>query len=94
MHVVFYPDYAASIAASIAAGDLNRQIDVDNEHNSASLLFAMRTMQDSLAALVRKVRAGTDTIATASSEIAAGNLDLSARPALQRFKRNVQLVRA
>lgn len=73
------PDYAASIAASIAAGDLTRQIDVDNEHNSASLLFAMRTMQDSLAALVRKVRAGTDTITTASGEIAAGNLDLSAR---------------
>lgn len=73
------PDYAASIAASIAAGDLTRQINVDNEHNSDSLLFAMRTMQDSLAALVRKVRAGTDTITTASSEIAAGNLDLSAR---------------
>lgn len=73
------PDYAASIASSIAAGDLTRQIDVDNEHNSASLLFAMRTMQDSLAALVRKVRTGTDTITTASSEIAAGNLDLSAR---------------
>jgi methyl-accepting chemotaxis protein len=73
------PDYAASIAASIAAGDLTRQIDVDNEHNSASLLFAMRTMQDSLAALVLKVRSGTDTITTASSEIATGNLDLSAR---------------
>ena len=73
------PDYAASIAASIAAGDLTRQIDVDNERNSTSLLFAMRTMQDSLAALVLKVRSGTDTITTASSEIAAGNLDLSAR---------------
>jgi methyl-accepting chemotaxis protein len=73
------PDYAASIAASIAAGDLTRQIEVDNENNSASLLFAMRTMQDSLAALVLKVRSGTDTITTASGEIAAGNLDLSAR---------------
>ena len=73
------PEYAASIAASIAAGDLTRQINVDHEHNSASLLFAMRTMQDSLAALVQKVRSGTDTITTASSEIAAGNLDLSAR---------------
>ena len=73
------PDYAASIASSIAAGDLTRRIDVDNEQNSASLMFAMRTMQDSLAALVLKVRAGTDTITTASSEIAAGNLDLSSR---------------
>jgi methyl-accepting chemotaxis protein len=73
------PDYAAAIAAAIAAGDLTRRVDVDNEHNSASLLFAMRTMQDSLAALVLKVRSGTDTITTASGEIAAGNLDLSAR---------------
>ncbi len=73
------PEYAVSIATSIAAGDLTRQIDVDDEHNSASLLFAMRTMQDSLAALVHKVRSGTDTITTAAIEIAAGNLDLSTR---------------
>lgn len=73
------PDYAASIAASIAAGDLTRQIDLDDERNSTSLLFAMRTMQDSLTVLVREVRSGTDTITTASSEIATGNLDLSAR---------------
>jgi len=39
----------------------------------------MRQMQRSLATLVQQVRAGTDTITTASGEIAAGNLDLSAR---------------
>ena len=73
------PAYAAAIAASIAAGDLTVRIDVDDERNSASLMFAMRKMQQSLAALVSKVRDGTDTITTASGEIAAGNLDLSAR---------------
>ena len=73
------PEYAASIAGSIAAGDLTRSIDVNNEQNTSSLLYAMRTMQESLAALVSKVRTGTDTITTASGEIAAGNLDLSAR---------------
>jgi methyl-accepting chemotaxis protein len=73
------PDYAAAIASSIAAGDLTIRIDVDDEHNSRSLMFAMRKMQQSLAALVSKVRDGTDTITTASGEIAAGNLDLSAR---------------
>lgn len=73
------PGYAAAIAASIAAGDLAIRIDVDDEANSASLMFAMRTMQQSLAALVLKVREGTHTITTASGEIAAGNLDLSAR---------------
>ena len=73
------PDYAAAIATAIAAGDLTVRIDVDDERNSGSLMFAMRKMQQSLAALVSKVRDGTDTITTASGEIAAGNLDLSAR---------------
>jgi len=73
------PDYAASIAGSIAAGDLTVHISVDDERNQSSLMFAMRQMQNSLATLVQKVRDGTDTITTASGEIAAGNLDLSAR---------------
>jgi methyl-accepting chemotaxis protein len=73
------PDYAASIAGAIAGGDLTVQIVLDDERNQSSLMFAMREMQRSLATLVHKVRAGTDTITTASSEIAAGNLDLSAR---------------
>jgi methyl-accepting chemotaxis protein len=73
------PDYAATIAAEIASGDLTVQIHLDDERNTSSLMFAMRRMQHSLAALVQKVREGTDAITTASSEIAAGNLDLSAR---------------
>ena len=36
-------------------------------------------MRDSLINIVSQVRSGTDTIATASSQIAAGNLDLSSR---------------
>jgi methyl-accepting chemotaxis protein len=39
----------------------------------------MRAMRDSLVKIVSQVRMGTDTIATASSQIAAGNLDLSSR---------------
>ncbi|MFD2366282.1 methyl-accepting chemotaxis protein [Pseudoduganella sp. GCM10020061] len=73
------PDYAASIADSIAAGDLTVQIALDDERNRTSLMYAMRQMQNSLTTLVQKVRDGTDTITTASGEIAAGNLDLSAR---------------
>jgi methyl-accepting chemotaxis protein len=72
------PDYAAAIAGAIAAGDLTARIDVDDD-NTGSLMFAMRRMQHSLAALVQQVRSGTDAITTASTEIAAGNLDLSAR---------------
>jgi methyl-accepting chemotaxis protein len=73
------PDYAAAIAGSIASGDLTVRIIVDDERNRTSLMFAMRQMQQSLANLVHKVRGGTDTITNVSGEIAAGNLDLSAR---------------
>ncbi|MGI4717540.1 MAG: methyl-accepting chemotaxis protein [Janthinobacterium lividum] len=73
------PDYAAAVAGAIAAGDLTLRIAVDDERNARSMMFAMRRMQHSLAGLVQQVRDGTDTITTASGEIAAGNLDLSAR---------------
>jgi methyl-accepting chemotaxis protein len=73
------PDYAVAIASAVASGDLTAQIVVDDEKNTGSMVYAMRTMQHSLARLVDKVRSGTDTITTASSEMAAGNIDLSAR---------------
>ncbi|HJV88638.1 MAG TPA: methyl-accepting chemotaxis protein [Noviherbaspirillum sp.] len=72
------PDYAVRVATTIASGDLTAQIRLDDRDQS-SLLFAMKTMQDSLAALVANVRSGTQSIATASSEVAAGSQDLSAR---------------
>ncbi len=72
------PAYAVAAAGAIAAGDLSTVIDTRNG-DSRSLLFAMETMRKSLTAIVTEVRLGTDTIATASNEIAAGNLDLSSR---------------
>jgi methyl-accepting chemotaxis protein len=72
------PAYAVAIAASIAAGDLVVQINT-RDHDQSSLLYAIKSMRDSLSKIVTQVRSGTDTIATASSEIAAGNLDLSSR---------------
>ena len=70
------PEYAAAIAGRIAQGDLAVDIEAGSH---ASLMFAIRTMRDSLADIVQKVRSGTDVIASASSEIASGNLDLSSR---------------
>jgi methyl-accepting chemotaxis protein len=70
------PEYAAVIAGRIAQGDLAVDIEAGND---GSLLFTIRTMRDSLADIVQKVRGGTDIIASASSEIASGNLDLSNR---------------
>ena len=72
------PDEVKKIANAIAAGDLTQQIDI-NSRDQSSVLFCMREMSNSLASIVTEVRGGTDTIATASRQIAAGNLDLSSR---------------
>ncbi|MFC0251370.1 methyl-accepting chemotaxis protein [Massilia consociata] len=72
------PGYAAEVAGQIAAGNLAVQIDTAANDRS-SLLFAIRGMRDSLAAIVSQVRSATDAIATASAEINAGNQDLSSR---------------
>jgi X-X-X-Leu-X-X-Gly heptad repeat protein len=72
------PSYAVGIVEQIAAGNLAVQITLQPSDQS-SLLFAMKSMRDSLAQLVAQVRSGTDTIATGSSQIASGNQDLSSR---------------
>jgi len=72
------PSYAASIAQQIAAGDLTSDVKI-KASDTTSLLFAIKTMRDSLVNIVGKVRVGTHAIEQASSEIASGNLDLSSR---------------
>ncbi|MFZ6674122.1 methyl-accepting chemotaxis protein [Undibacterium sp. Xuan67W] len=72
------PDYAAGIVEQIAAGDLTVEIDT-SASDQHSLLFAIKTMRDNLASIVSQVRTGAESVTTASSEIAAGNLDLSSR---------------
>jgi methyl-accepting chemotaxis protein len=72
------PAYAADIAGRIAAGDLSMDVQL-RAGDDKSLLFAMKAMRDRLAGIVGEVRYGTDAIASASSEIAKGNLDLSSR---------------
>jgi methyl-accepting chemotaxis protein len=72
------PVYLAKITEQIAAGDLAARIDIRRQDQS-SLLFSVKAMRDSLVKIVGEVRIGTDTIATASGQIASGNLDLSAR---------------
>jgi methyl-accepting chemotaxis protein len=76
------PDYTASIAGSIANGDLSVTIDTSAAAKD-SLLFEMKDMRDSLVSIVSQVRVGTETIGTASREIAAGNIDLSSRTEMQ-----------
>jgi methyl-accepting chemotaxis protein len=70
---------AVAVAETVASGDLSRSIEARSGDETGALLRALRHMNDSLVAIVSEVRSGTDTIATASSEISAGNLDLSSR---------------
>jgi methyl-accepting chemotaxis protein len=72
------PAYLGKITGEIASGDLAARIDI-KAHDQSSLLFSVKSMRDSLMKIVGEVRAGTDTIATASAQIASGNLDLSSR---------------
>ncbi|CAN7701034.1 methyl-accepting chemotaxis protein [Pseudoduganella sp. LjRoot289] len=70
---------AIGIAKTVAAGDLRCDVEVSRRDEVGELLAALKQMSDKLASMVGRVRAGTDTIATASAQIANGNLDLSAR---------------
>ncbi|MEW7850096.1 methyl-accepting chemotaxis protein [Massilia aurea] len=76
------PAYTAKIAGSIANGDLSIAIDT-KASDRGSLLVEMKEMRNSLVGIVEQVRRGTETIGTASREIAAGNIDLSSRTELQ-----------
>ncbi|MEV4782744.1 methyl-accepting chemotaxis protein [Burkholderia sp. LMU1-1-1.1] len=76
------PALAAGIARRIAAGDLAVDVELA-AGDRASLLHAMRDMRDQLGSIVTQVRTGTDAVASASGQIAAGNEDLSSRTAKQ-----------
>ena len=70
---------AVSVARRVADGDLTSDIVVGRQDETGQLLHALADMNASLQRIVGDVRVGTDTIATASSQISAGNLDLSSR---------------
>ena len=70
---------AVAVAETVASGDLSSHIVVNSSDETGRLLGALKAMNTSLLGVVAQVRNGTDAISTASSEIAAGNLDLSSR---------------
>ena len=70
---------AVQVARTVAAGDLSSRVEVTTSEETGKLLDALRHMNENLVRIVADVRAGTETISTASGEIASGNLDLSAR---------------
>jgi len=72
-------DAAVVVARRVAGGDLSVQVDVTSNNEFGQLLGALRDMTGSLTGIVHEVRIESDVIATASNQIASGNMDLSLR---------------
>ncbi|TFW07151.1 HAMP domain-containing protein [Oxalobacteraceae bacterium OM1] len=70
---------AADVAKTVAGGDLTSTIRVESKDETGELMQALKDMNEALVRVVGEVRGGTDTIATASTQISSGNQDLSSR---------------
>jgi methyl-accepting chemotaxis protein len=70
---------ALSVSRAVAAGDLSLQFEARGNNETAQLLVALKEMQANLGSVVADVRRNADSVATASSQIAQGNADLSGR---------------
>ena len=62
---------ALGVAQAVAEGDLTRRIQATTTDETGQLLHALHRMDQSLIHIVRQVRNGTDSIATASCQIAS-----------------------
>jgi methyl-accepting chemotaxis protein len=71
--------HAADVAGKVAQGDLSSRITVSGRDELGQLLASLHDMQSGLAQVVARVRTGAESVASASVEIAQGDLNLSAR---------------
>jgi len=71
--------HVVSIARRVADGDLTSEIRVNTRDETGQMMGALRHMNDSLQRIVADVRVSTDAMASSSSQIASGNIDLSSR---------------
>ncbi|WP_431478793.1 methyl-accepting chemotaxis protein [Massilia eburnea] len=74
---------AIDTAECIAGGDLSRAIDTSRSDEIGQLLHAMEHINKGLADMIGNIRSSTDQMTVATSEIATGNADLSARTETQ-----------
>jgi methyl-accepting chemotaxis protein-1 (serine sensor receptor) len=72
------PGEAAGLAQGVAAGNLSVPIHV-RHGDTTSLMAQLKTMQESLIVVVGEVRQNSESVASASAQIAQGNNDLSSR---------------
>jgi methyl-accepting chemotaxis protein len=79
-HSILRPvEVASHVAQRIAQGDLRHRFLPTGRDELGQLLSAMGTMQESLRALVSRVRHGVQEVNATSGEIASANGDLSQR---------------
>jgi methyl-accepting chemotaxis protein len=71
--------HAVSAMERVAKGDLTHPVQYVGNDETARVLAGIEQMQSSLGGIVEDIRHGVVSIAAASSEIAAGNADLSRR---------------
>ena len=70
-------------ARQIAAGDLSGSFDTDSTDEVGQLLRALQQMNSNLIATIRDVRVNVETMAVATRQIEAGNIDLAGRTEAQ-----------
>jgi methyl-accepting chemotaxis protein len=73
------PEYVGEVTRTIAEGDLSVDVKV-HESDQGSILHSVKSMQQRAAETIREIRHSADTIATASGEIASGNMDCRRAP--------------
>ena len=70
---------AVQVAESVAAGDLTRQVAAEGRDEVATLMKSLASMREGLVRVVGGVRGSAQSVATACTQIAQGNSDLSSR---------------
>ncbi len=70
---------AVRVAKEMSGGDMTHALQAHGSDEMAELLRSLEAMRHNLSGVVANVRRGSEGVETASSEIAQGNHDLSAR---------------
>ncbi|MBK1715361.1 methyl-accepting chemotaxis protein [Rubrivivax gelatinosus] len=72
-------DRAVVAVRAVAAGDLGVSVEATSKDEIGQLLAALKAMKEDLSRIVGTVRSSSDSVVTASTQIAHGNHDLSSR---------------
>jgi methyl-accepting chemotaxis protein len=74
---------ALAVADRVAGGDLSHSIEVHGDDETARLMQALKTMNQSLSRMVGEVHTGAESISSEVHQLVAGNRDLSQRTEAQ-----------